>query len=86
MALVVAGASIIAVALILFGAVRFLDQAQREHERVGCLQVQVRAQAHGNAIMASAVLDTARPQAERAKAFNDWAGSQASIAQRIEEC
>ena len=79
-------ASLAAVLLILAGAVRFLDQAEQERARVECVRAQVQAQAQGNAAMAAAVLDAARPQADRAQAFRAWADGQSAVAERIGRC
>lgn len=75
-----------AVLLILVGAARFLDQAQREHDRVACLQAQVREQAQGTAAMASAVLDLSLSADQRRRAVATWSRAQAGIAQRIGAC
>lgn len=82
----VLAASVAAVLLILAGALRFLDQAQREHDRVECLIGQVRHQAQTGADMGSVVLNPANTLAMRQAAFVDWAAEQGHIADRIGRC
>lgn len=78
--------SVAAVLLILAGTVRFLDQAQREHDRAECLRSAVQQQAGSNADMASVVLDARLPQPERAEAFRKWGVDQARVADQIGRC
>lgn len=79
-------ASVAATGMILFGAVRFLDQADREHQRVECIRVQVQVQARANADMAAVVLDQARSASDRAGAVAGWRDEQARVAERIGRC
>lgn len=83
---VVVLASLTALGLITFGALRFLDQAQREHDRVECIRVQVQTQARGNAVMATMVLDATRTQAERAAAVAGWAQDQGRVVDQLGRC
>jgi len=83
--LVVVG-SLAASALIVFGAVRFLDQAQRQADQVECIRAGVQQQAQDNAVMASVVLDAGRPIAERADAVATWRDAQQGVADRIGRC
>lgn len=83
---VVLVAAIAAVLLILVGAARFLDQAQREHDRVECVRAQVQAQARGTVVMASAVLDLTLSVDQRRAAVVSWAQEQGGVAERIGRC
>jgi hypothetical protein len=78
--------SLAAAALITFGALRFLDQAQREHDRVECLRVQVQHQAGSNAGMARAVLDPKLAVDQRRAAVMTWSDEQGRIADLIGRC
>lgn len=79
-------AAVLATGLIVFGALRFLDQAQREHDRVECIRVQVQHQASGNAAMAAAVLDPERTPEQRTAAVAAWRDDQARSADAIGRC
>lgn len=79
-------ASVAAVALILAGAVRFLDQAQRQHDQVECIRLEVKGQAEGNAKMGAVVLNPRNTQSDRQAAFVAWSQEQAHIADRIGRC
>lgn len=78
--------TVAATVLILIGAARFLDQAQREHDRVACIQSGVRDQAQGSAAMASAVLDARLTVDQRRAAVASWSRDQSTIATRIGRC
>lgn len=78
--------SIAAVGLIVFGAARFLDQAQDQRDQVECIRREIRAQAQGSALMGQVVLNPQNDQATRQAAFVTWAGEQGRIADRIAAC
>lgn len=78
--------SLLASVLIVVGAVRFLDQAQRQADQVECIRVGVQQQAQDNAVMASVVLDAGRPVADRANAVATWRDAQQGVADRIGRC
>lgn len=79
-------ASVAAVLLILVGAVRFLEAAERQRDQVECVREQVQHQARGNADMAAAVLDERIPIADRQRALRTWADDQADVASAAERC
>ncbi len=79
-------ASFAACGLIVFGAVRFLDQAQRQHDQVECIRAELQSQVKGNASMASAVLNPAVSQTDKVLALENWRDQQADSADRVERC
>lgn len=79
-------ASVSATGLILFGAVRFLDQAQRERDEVECVRSVVRDQAVGTQRMAAGVLDVAATIDARRAALRRWVDEQAGYVARLEGC
>lgn len=82
----VALSAVAAALLILFGALRFLDQAQRQHDQVECIRLGVKSQAEGNARMGAVVLDPRATQPQRQAAFVAWSQEQGRIAARIGLC
>jgi hypothetical protein len=78
--------SVLAAGLIVFGAVRFLDQAQREHDRVECIRALVQRQAKGTADMAAVVLDVRLSVEQRRAAVVGWSEQQRSLADQIGGC
>lgn len=83
---VVLTVSVAAVLMILLGAVRFLNQAQQEHDRAECLRAQLQAEAQGNARMGAVVLNPRNDQPTRQAAFVKWSEEQGQIADRIGRC
>lgn len=72
--------------LILFGAVRFLDQADRQSARVECIRALVQRQAQAAVGMAEAVLDLRLSVDQRRAAVVSWSEDQDRIAKLIERC
>lgn len=78
--------SLLATGLIVFGAVRFLDQAERQRDEVECLRLVVSDQARSTQVMAEAVLDLRRSADERRAALQLWVDDQGRFVSRLEGC